>query len=49
LNGDLQEEVYMAPLSGVSHDSGYICKLKKELYGLKQTPCVWFVAKRYSQ
>ena len=42
LNGDLQEEVYMAPLPGVSHDSGYICKLKKALYGLKQAPHVWF-------
>ena len=36
LNGDLQEEVYMAPSLGVSHDSGYVCKLKKVLYGLKQ-------------
>jgi hypothetical protein len=42
LNGDLQEEVYMAPLPGISHDSGYICNLKKALYGLKQTPRAWF-------
>jgi hypothetical protein len=42
LNGDLQEEVYMAPLPGVSHDSRYICKLKKALYGLKQAPHAWF-------
>jgi hypothetical protein len=42
LNGDLQEEVYMAPPSGVSDDSRYICKLKKKLYGLKQAPCAWF-------
>jgi hypothetical protein len=42
LNGDFQEEVYMASPPGVSHDSGYICKLKKELYSLKQTPCAWF-------
>jgi hypothetical protein len=36
LNGDLQEKVYMVPPSSVSHDSRYICKLKKVLYGLKQ-------------
>jgi len=42
LNGDLQEEVYIAPPPGVSHDSGYVCKLKKALYGLKQAPRAWF-------
>jgi hypothetical protein len=42
LNGDLQEEVYMAPPLGISHNSGYVCKLKKALYGLKQTPRAWF-------
>jgi len=41
-NGDLQEEVYMAPPLGISHDSGYVCKLKKMLYGLKQIPRAWF-------
>ena len=42
LNGDLQEEVYMAPPLSISHDSGYVCKLKKALYGLKQAPHAWF-------
>ena len=42
LNEDLQEKVYMVPPPGVSHDSGYVCKLKKALYGLKQAPCAWF-------
>jgi hypothetical protein len=38
LNEVLQENVYIAPLPGVSHDFGYSCKLKKALYGLKQAP-----------
>jgi hypothetical protein len=42
LNGDLQEEFYMAPPSSILHDSGYVCKLKKALYGLKQAPRTWF-------
>jgi hypothetical protein len=32
----------MVPPSGVSHDFGYICKLKKVLYGLKQAPSALF-------
>jgi hypothetical protein len=42
LNWDLQEEVYITPSLGVSHDSGYVCKLKKVLYNLKQAPHAWF-------
>jgi len=42
LNEDLQKEFYMVPLLGVSHDSRYVCKLKKTLYDLKQTPRAWF-------
>jgi len=34
LNGDLQKEFYTVPLLGVSHDSRYVCKLKKALYDL---------------
>ena len=32
----------MAPPPGISHDSGYVCKLKKALYGVKQEPHAWF-------
>ncbi|CAJ2637857.1 unnamed protein product [Trifolium pratense] len=42
LNGDLKEEVYMVPPSGVFHNQGEVCKLKKALYGLKQAPRAWF-------
>ncbi|XP_058733209.1 uncharacterized mitochondrial protein AtMg00810-like [Vicia villosa] len=41
-NGDLQEEVYMVPPQGVSHNKGEVYKLKKALYGLKQAPRAWF-------
>ena len=42
LNSDLQEEVYMEPHSGVSHDFGYVCKFRKALYGFIQAPRAWF-------
>nr|GEU66677.1 zinc finger, CCHC-type [Tanacetum cinerariifolium] len=43
LNGDLDEEIYMKQLEGFvtpGHESK-VCKLKKSLYGLKQTPKQW--------
>ena len=45
LNGNLEEEIYMEqPLSFVAQgeSSGLICRLRKFLYGLKQSPRAWF-------
>ena len=44
LHGDLQEEVYMEQLPRfVAHgEIGKVCRLRKSLYGLKQSPRAWF-------
>ena len=44
LNGDLHEEIYMAqPLGFVKKGSeNLVCKLKKSIYGLKQSPREWY-------
>ena len=44
LHGDLEEEVYMElPLSlKLPASNGKVCKLKKVLNGLKQSPRAWF-------
>ena len=43
LNGDLNEEIYMAQPEGyiLKEAEGLVCKLNKNLYGLKQSPRCW--------
>jgi hypothetical protein len=40
LNGNLEEEVYIEKVEGfqLTNKGYYVCKLKKSLYGIKQTP-----------
>jgi len=49
LHGSLEEEVYMeiAPSYGNVNEENKVCKLKKALYALKQSPRAWF--ERFTQ
>ena len=42
LNGKLNEEIYMELPEGFGKDTGKIVKLIRSLYGLKQSPHVWY-------
>ena len=44
LNGDLDEDVFMSVPEGLSSDltKNKVCKLRKSLYGLKQSPHQWY-------
>jgi len=44
LNGDLEEEVFMDLPSRFEKSlcTNNVCRLKKSLYGLKQSPRAWF-------
>ncbi|VVT56898.1 uncharacterized protein SAPINGB_P005385 [Magnusiomyces paraingens] len=43
LNGDLEEDIYVKPPTGIDHNTppGMVWKLNKSLYGLKQAPLCW--------
>jgi hypothetical protein len=41
LAGELEEEIWMEPPLGTLYIQGMACKLKKGLYGLKQSARVW--------
>ncbi|KAL0561798.1 hypothetical protein IC582_002241 [Cucumis melo] len=41
LQGDLEEEVYMTPPPGY-FETSKVCKLRKAIYGLKQSPRAWY-------
>jgi hypothetical protein len=44
LNQNMEEEVYIEQPEGfqLSDNEDYICRLKKELYGIKQAPRAWY-------
>ncbi|KAL1205730.1 Retrovirus-related Pol polyprotein from transposon RE2 [Cardamine amara subsp. amara] len=42
LQGELEEEVYMASPPGYGHEAGKVCRLRKAIYGLKQSPRAWY-------
>ena len=42
LYGDLDAEVYMLQPPGYEDGTGRVCKLIKSLYGLKQSPRMWY-------
>ena len=44
LNGDFVETMYMAQPEGFVNaaTATHVCRLRKSLHGLKQTPCTWY-------
>ena len=46
LNGELSEEVFMSQPEGFVEKGkeNFVCRLKKSIYGLKQSPCCWNTA-----
>lgn len=44
LHGGIDEYIYMKQIEGftMKRDKELVCKLKKTLYGLKQSPRMWY-------
>ena len=42
MHGDIHDEIYMNHPEGYITDPSLVCKLKKSLYGLKQSPREWY-------
>jgi Reverse transcriptase (RNA-dependent DNA polymerase) len=42
LNGDLKEEIFMAPSPGFDIPKGMVLRLKKAVYSTKQGGCTWY-------
>ena len=42
LYGLIEGEVYVRQPTGFDNQSGQVCKLRRALYGLKQSPRVWY-------
>lgn len=41
LNGELKEIIYLKPTESLDVEPGYVLKLLKSIYGLKQSPRNW--------
>lgn len=41
LNGELEETIFMEIPNGIKHTTNQVCRLKRSLYGLKQSSRVW--------
>ena len=46
LHGDLEEKIYMSQPTGfkTAGEENMVCKLKKSLYELKQSPRLWYLS-----
>ena len=42
LHSDLEEEIYMKQPEGFIDDPSLVCRLRKQLYGLKEAPRAWY-------